>query len=48
MAQSVDEPRSQLDRTVRIFDQFYNFDLVVEADQFELVYSYFFDIAVMI
>ena len=44
MARSVDEPKSQLDATVRVFDQFYNFDLVVEADQFELVYSYFFDI----
>ena len=44
MARSVDEPRSQLDATVKIFDQFYNFDLVVSADQYELVYSYFYSI----
>ena len=44
MAKLVDAPRSQLDNTVKLYDQFYNFDLVVEADQFELVYSYFFDI----
>jgi len=44
MARSVDEPKSQLDSTVKIFDQFYNFDLVVSADQYEIVYSYFFSI----
>ncbi len=43
-AQVVDEPRSNLDTTVRVFDQFYNFDLVVNADQYEIVYSYFYDL----
>lgn len=29
------------DYTVRIFDQFYALDLVVNADEYEIVYSYF-------
>lgn len=44
MSQLVDSPRSQLDNTVRVFDQFYNFDLVVNADQYEIIYSFFFDV----
>jgi hypothetical protein len=44
MSQIIDSPRSNLDKTVKIFDQFYNFDLVVGADQYEIIYSYFFDI----
>lgn len=44
MAQLIDAPQSNLDRTVRIFDQFYNFDLVINADQYEIVYSYFLSI----
>ena len=32
---------AQLDATVRIFDQFYNLDLVVNADQYEIVRSFF-------
>lgn len=43
-AQIIDAPRSHLDNTVRVFDQFYNFDLVVNADQYEIVYSYFYDL----
>lgn len=42
--QIIDAPRSHLDNTVRVFDQFYNFDLVVAADQYEIVYSYFYDL----
>jgi hypothetical protein len=30
-----------VDTTVKIFDQFYNLDLVVNADQYEIVYSFF-------
>jgi hypothetical protein len=41
MANTVDSPQSQLDKTVRIFDSFYNFDLVIDASQYEIVYSYF-------
>lgn len=29
------------DITVRVFDQFYDLDLVVNADQYEIVYSFF-------
>ena len=43
MSQLIDAPQSQLDKTVRVFDQFYNFDLVVGADQYEIVYSYFLE-----
>ena len=44
MAQIIDAPRNNLDKTVRVFDQFYNFDLVVNANQYEIVYSYFISI----
>lgn len=44
MAQIIDSPKTNLDKTVRVFDQFYNFDLVVNASQYEVVYSYFFSI----
>lgn len=44
MAQIIDAPRNNLDKTVRIFDQFYNFDLVVNASQYEIIYSYFYSI----
>ena len=30
-----------VDTTVKIFDQFYDLDLVVNADQYEIVYSFF-------
>lgn len=43
-AQIIDAPRSHLDDTVRVFDQFYNFDIVVSANQYEIVYSYFYDL----
>lgn len=42
MAKIIDAPRSDLDKTVRVFDQFYNFDLIVDANNYDLVYSYFF------
>lgn len=45
MAQTVDAPKSQLDGTVRLFDQFYNFDLVVDGNQYDIVYSYFYEIS---
>lgn len=31
----------QVDYTVRVFDQFYNLDLVVNADEYEVVLSFF-------
>jgi hypothetical protein len=33
--------RTQLDQTVRIFDTFYSTNLVVGADQYDIVFSYF-------
>lgn len=33
--------RSQLDQTVRIFDSFYEFDLKVNAAEYDIVYGYF-------
>ena len=33
--------KNQLDRTVQIFDQFYNVNLVIDANNYEVVYSYF-------
>lgn len=44
MAQIIDAPRSNLDGTVRIFDQFYNFDVVVPADQYDIIFSYFLEV----
>jgi hypothetical protein len=45
MAQIIDAPQSQLDNTVRIFDQFYKFEVVVDGNQYEIVNSYFQSIA---
>ncbi len=45
MANIVDAPRSHLDKTVRIFDQFYNFDLVVQSSEYDIVYSYFYEVS---
>lgn len=36
--------RNQLDMTVRIFDSFYEQDMVVPTDQFDIVYSFFKDV----
>lgn len=35
------DQRSDLDRTVKIFDSFYQQNLVINADEFDIVYSYF-------
>jgi hypothetical protein len=42
MANIIDAPRSQLDTTVRVFDNFYKFDLVIDGNQYEIVNSYFY------
>jgi hypothetical protein len=42
---TINGPQSQLDATVRIYDSFYNFDLVVESNLYELIYSYFYEIS---
>lgn len=41
MANTVDASGSNLDQSVRIFDSFYNIDLVIPADRYEIVRSYF-------
>ena len=33
--------RSNIDQTIRIFDSFYSTDVIVGADQFDIVYGYF-------
>lgn len=38
----IDAPQTQLENSIRIFDNFYNFDLVVDANQYELVRSFFY------
>jgi hypothetical protein len=35
------DSRTQLDQTVRIFDEFYEFNLVVNGNEYDIVYSYF-------
>lgn len=38
---SVNYANPSVDRTVRIFDQFYGFDVNVESQDYDAVYSYF-------
>jgi hypothetical protein len=45
MAQIVDGPRTQLDNTVRVFDSFYNFDISINANEYEIVRSYFMSVS---
>jgi hypothetical protein len=40
MARIIDS-RSGLDQTIRIFDDFYSMDLVVNGNEFDIVYGYF-------
>ena len=44
MANIVDAPNSQLDNTTRLFDSFYNFELVIDANRYEIVYSTLYEI----
>ena len=44
MANTVDAPKSQLDTTVKVFDEFYNMTLNVNGADYDIVYSYFKDI----
>jgi len=44
VARILEGPQSQIDNTVRVFDAFYNFDLLVDSNQYELVYSYFYEV----
>jgi len=40
MAQIIDS-RSNVDQTVRIFDEFYGFNLIINASEYDIVFSYF-------
>jgi hypothetical protein len=41
MASSLDNNLNSLDQTVRIFDNFYNFNLEVPSNQYDIVHGYF-------
>lgn len=41
MAKIIDNRLSSLDQTIRIYDSFYAVNLVVGADQYDIVYGYF-------
>lgn len=43
MANIIDQNRS-IDQTVRVFDDFYKFDLVIPSNEFDVVNSYFIGI----
>jgi hypothetical protein len=38
------DTRTSLDQTVRIFDSFYTINLVVNADQYDIVHGYFLSV----
>jgi len=38
---SIIDNRTSLDNTIRIYDTFYSVNLIVGADQFDIVYGYF-------
>jgi len=40
MARIIDS-RSHLDQTIKIFDEFYGFNLVIAPDEYDIVHSYF-------
>ena len=44
MPQIIDN-RTNLDQTVRIFDSFYSFNAIVNAVEYDIVYSYFYSIS---
>ena len=44
MANIVDSRNNSIDSTVRVFDNFYNFDLLVDGNQYEIVNSFFYDL----
>lgn len=37
------QDRRNIDRTVAIFDNFYNVDISVDANKFDIVYSFFYE-----
>lgn len=45
MANTIDAPSSTLDATVRVFDKFYDFDMVVNGSEYDIIYSYFYSVS---
>lgn len=41
----IDQSRLQLDKSVRMIDKFYNFDITVGAAEYDIVHSYFYNIS---
>jgi hypothetical protein len=41
MADTIDARSGKLDATVRVYDSFYEFDTVVDGNEYDIVYSYF-------
>jgi hypothetical protein len=44
MASIIDNSRNQLDQTIRIFDSFYEFDLVVNTNEYDIIRGYFISV----
>ena len=44
MAQIIDGPQSQLDKTVKVFDSFYNYSASINASHYDIVFSYFLSV----
>jgi hypothetical protein len=42
---SLNTAQTQLDQTVRIFDRFYNFELNVPVNEYDTLYSYFYNLS---
>jgi pyruvate/2-oxoacid:ferredoxin oxidoreductase alpha subunit len=38
---TVNTTNFNIDQTARVYDQFYNFDITVPADEYDIVYSFF-------
>lgn len=41
---TVNETNFNIDKTVRIFDQFYKFEIVVPVEEYDVIYSYFLSV----
>jgi hypothetical protein len=44
MASRADNLINNIDQTIRVFDSFYNFELVANASEYDIVYGYFYEI----
>lgn len=45
MANTIDAPNTTLDASVRLFDSYYNFDMVVGGSEYDIVKSYFLSVS---